>query len=115
MRFSHLRDLVTIIEMQEAKTGTAPLSKVQSCVLRKAFKTALREFAEKEPNSDKWYKTMEKRIDLINYHDAKIGLANFIAKLPKGFVSVPEEFARCNRNAKRARSRCQPPHEQRLK
>src|SRR5258707_716577 len=33
-----------------------------------------------------------RRINQINYHDAKIKLANFIAKLPEGFVSTPEAF-----------------------
>lgn len=92
LRFSHLRDLVTIIEMQEASAGTAPLSKVQSSALRNALKLVINEFAAKEPDSDKWHETMERRIDQINYYDARTRLANFIAKLPKGFVSVPETF-----------------------
>jgi hypothetical protein len=90
LRFSHLRELVTIIEMQES--GTAPLSKEQSRALRSALKAALKEFAAKQPDSDGWRETIERRIDLINYHDAKKKLANFIANLPPGFVSVPETF-----------------------
>jgi hypothetical protein len=92
LRFSHLRDLVTLVEMHEASAGTSPLSKTQFCVLRKAFKAFLNEFAAKEPDSDKWHETMERRIDLINQYDAKIRLANFIKKLPEGFVSAPETF-----------------------
>jgi hypothetical protein len=94
LRFSHLRELVTIIEMQESSAGTAPLSnKEQSRALRGALKAALEEFAAKVPDSAAWRKTLEGRIDQINSHDTRIKLANFIAKLPQGFVSVPETFS----------------------
>jgi hypothetical protein len=92
LRFSHLRDLVTVVEMHETSAGTAPLSKTQFCAVRKAFKAFLNKFAVKEPDSDKWLETMERRVDLINHYDAKIRLANFIKKLPEGFVSAPEAF-----------------------
>jgi hypothetical protein len=93
LRFSHLRELVTIIEMQESGSGTAPLSTAQSCALRGALKSALDEFAAKESNSGDWLETMRRRIENINYYDAKVRLANFIEKLPQGFVAVPDSFA----------------------
>jgi hypothetical protein len=92
LRFSHLRDLVTLVEMHETHVGTLPLSKTLFDVVRKAFKASLNEFAAKDPDSAKWLETMEKRVDLMNYFDAKIRLANFIKKLPEGFVSAPEKF-----------------------
>jgi hypothetical protein len=79
--------------MQASSRGTAPLSKVQSCGLRDALKATLEEFASTEQDSAKWHDTMEKRIDNINYHDAKIQLANFISQLPQGLVSVPDTFS----------------------
>jgi hypothetical protein len=93
LRFSHLRELVTIIEMQESSGGTAPLSKEQSRALRGVLKAALEEFAAKAPDSAGWRKTLEGRINQINSHDARVKLANFIAKLPQEFVSVPETFS----------------------
>jgi hypothetical protein len=33
-----------------------------------------------------------KRIDNINYHDAKVKLKTFVSRLPSQFVSVPETF-----------------------
>jgi hypothetical protein len=93
LRFSHLRELVTIIEMQEEKKGTAPLTKDQSRRLRGALQTALTTFAEKEPNSEEWREVIEKRIELINSYDAKKQIANFIAGLPQGFVVLPDRFA----------------------
>jgi ApeA N-terminal domain 1 len=92
LRFSHLRELVTIIEMLASSTEAAPLSKGQSAALRDALKKVLNDFAGKEANSDKWRVTIEKRIDHINAHDAKIVLNNFISELPPGIVSVPESF-----------------------
>jgi hypothetical protein len=74
LRFSHLRELVTIIEMQASSDGTAPLSKAQSSALRQALKRALEEFAATEQDRESWLETIEKRIDNINYHDAKIQL-----------------------------------------
>jgi hypothetical protein len=65
LRFSHLREL----------------------------KAALEEFAAKVPDSAGWRKTLEGRINQINYHDARVKIANFIAKLPQEFVSVPETFS----------------------
>jgi hypothetical protein len=92
LRFSHLRELVTIIEMQASTDCTAPLSKVQSAALRDALNSALSEFAANEPNSEEWRETIEKRIDNINYHDAKIWLKRFISQLPTGLVTVPDTF-----------------------
>jgi hypothetical protein len=94
LRFSHLRELVTIIEMQVSSAGKTPLSKSQSRALRTALKAVLEQFATKEPNSAKWHDTMQKRIDNINYHDAKLQLSNFILRLPKGFVSLSETFTK---------------------
>jgi hypothetical protein len=94
LRFSHLRGLVTIIEMQESGADTAPLSTTQSRTLRNALKTALDEFAAKESGSAVWLETMHGRIENINYHDARVRLTNFIAKLPQGLVTVPESFAK---------------------
>lgn len=92
LRFSHLRELVTIIEMQTSSDGTAPLSKVQSAALRDVLKSALGEFAANEPNSGEWRETIEKRIDNINYHDARILLKRYISELPPGLVDVPDTF-----------------------
>lgn len=92
LRLSHLRELVTIIETQTSSEGTAPLSKKQSCALRQALRAALEGFAANEPDSDSWLVSMKRRIDNVNYHDAKIQLKNFISRLPKGFVSVPQTF-----------------------
>jgi hypothetical protein len=92
LRFSHLRELVTIIEMQAFSDGTAPLSKVQSAALRQALKSTLDKFAMNEQDSANWRETIEKRIDNINYHDAKILLKRFISELPPGLVSVPDTF-----------------------
>jgi ApeA N-terminal domain 1 len=92
MRFSHLRELVTIIEMQEEKAGTAPLTKAQARRLRSALQAALTTFADTEPNSAEWLDVIEKRIGLINSYDAKKKIANFIAGLPKGFVVLPDRF-----------------------
>ena len=102
LRFSHLRELVTLIEMQESDAGTVPLSKAQSRALRRALKATLDEFATlkaivdefavKEPVSAQWHETMKNRINNINYSDARIKLKNFISRLPSGFVSVPDTF-----------------------
>jgi hypothetical protein len=92
LRFNHLRELVTIIEMLASRTGATPLTKAQSAALRGALKMVLSDFATKEANSDNWHETIEKRIDHINAYDAKITLKNFIAELPPGVVSVPESF-----------------------
>lgn len=92
LRFSHLRELVTIIEMQEGKHGTAPLAKPQFRRLRDALQVALTTFAGEEENSAKWRDVIEKRIDQINYHNAKTQIANFIARLPKGLVVLPHDF-----------------------
>jgi hypothetical protein len=92
LHFSHLRELVTIIEMLTSSVGTAPLFKKQSTALRRALKTVLDGFAAKEANSESWRETLEKRIDNINYHDAKMVLKNFISELPSGFVAVPKNF-----------------------
>jgi ApeA N-terminal domain 1 len=94
LHFSHLRELVTIIEMQASSDGTAPLSKEQSCALRRALKATLEAFATKEVDSESWRETIERRIDNINSHDAKIKLKNFISQLPQAFVSVSDTFCR---------------------
>ena len=92
LRFSHLRELVTIIEMLASSAGATPLSKAQSAALRDGLKKVLSDFATKEANSDNWHETIEKRIDYINAYDAKITLKSFISRLPPGIVSVPENF-----------------------
>ncbi len=92
LRFSHLRELVTIIEMQERKAGTVPLSKAQFRALRCALKAVVKEVAEKQPDSAKWRETIEERIGHINSYDAKTLLTNFISQLPPGFVSLPAGF-----------------------
>lgn len=92
LRFSHLRELVTIIEMQERKAGTAPLSKAQFRALRCALKAVVKEVAEKQTDSAEWRETIENRINYINSYDAKILLTNFISRLPPGFVSLPDSF-----------------------
>jgi hypothetical protein len=94
LRFSHLRELVTIIEMQESNAGTTPLLKDQFRTLRDALKAVLEQFAAKDPDSARWRETIEKRISQINSYDARIKLANFIAKLPQSFVSLPEAFTK---------------------
>jgi len=93
LRFSHLRELVTIIEMQASSDGTAPLSKPQSVALRGALKQALEEFAASEPDSADWRETIEKRINNINYHDAKIQVKRFLSQLPAELVTVPDTFS----------------------
>jgi hypothetical protein len=94
LRFGHLRELVTIIEMQASNDGIAPLPKAQSCALRAALKTTLKQFVEHQPHSVNWFETIEKRINNINYHDAKILLNKYISQLPRGLVSVSESFHR---------------------
>jgi ApeA N-terminal domain 1 len=94
LRFSHLRELVTIIEMLASSDGAAPLSKRQSCELRSALKATLDAFAANEADGERWRETLERRINNINYHDAKIQMKNFISRLPQGLVSVPETFHR---------------------
>jgi hypothetical protein len=88
LHLSHLRELVTIIEMQADSAETTPLSKEKSCTLRRALRATLEAFAAKESDSHIWLETIKKRIDNINYHDAKLKLKNFISQLPNGFVSV---------------------------
>jgi hypothetical protein len=92
LRLSHLRELVTIIEMQAGSDGTTPLSKEKSRALRSALTATLEEFAKNETDSQSWLETIKKRIDNINYHDAKVKLETFISQLPSGFVSVPSTF-----------------------
>jgi len=93
VRFSHLRELVTILEMHEAKAGTAPLSKETSRKLRQSLHEALEKFEANEPGSAEWRDVIRQRIDQINYRDAKTQMANFIAKIPKGFMELPDRFA----------------------
>jgi hypothetical protein len=92
LRFSHIRELVTIIEMLASSSGVQPLSKTQSSALRGALKAALDNFAAKEANGGAWRATIERRIDYINTYDAKIMLQKFISGLPVNIVSVPEGF-----------------------
>jgi hypothetical protein len=92
LRLSHLRELVTIIEMLAESDGTTPLSKEQSCALRSALMTTLEEFAANDTESQNWLGTIKKRIDNINSHDAKMKLKSFISRLPNQFVNVPETF-----------------------
>jgi hypothetical protein len=80
--------------MQDATAGTAPLSITQSCALRGALTAALEEFTAKESDSADWLETMRTRIENINYYDARVRLANFIAKLPQDFVTVPDSFTK---------------------
>jgi hypothetical protein len=79
---SHLRELVTIIEMQAGGNGTPPLCREKSRVLRDALKATLEAFAAKEADSQSWLETIKKRIDNINSHDAKTKVKNIIAQLP---------------------------------
>jgi hypothetical protein len=88
LHLNHLRELVTIIEMQ----GTSPLSKEKARDLRSALTATLEEFAAKEADSQSWFETIKNRIDYINSHDAKTKLKKFISQLPNGFVFVPETF-----------------------
>jgi hypothetical protein len=92
LHLSHLRELVTIIEMQAGRDGTTPLSREKSCALRSALRATLEAFAAKETDSQSWFETIKKRIDNINYHDAKATLQTFISQLPNGFVSVSSTF-----------------------
>ena len=92
LHFSHLRELVTIIEMQAGSDGTTPLSKEKSRALRSALMAALEAFAAKETDCQSWFETIKKRVDNINCHDSKVTLKTFIARLPSGFVSVPPLF-----------------------
>ena len=92
LRLSHLRELVTIIEMQAGSDGTAPLSKEKSRALRSALSATIKEFAEKDADSQSWFETMNKRINNINYHDAKLVLKMVIEQLPSNFISVPITF-----------------------
>ncbi len=94
LRLSHLRELVTIIEMQAGGNGTPPLSKEKARTLRNALKVTLESFAAKEADSKNWIETIKNRIDNINSHDTKIKVKNLIAQLPSGLVSVPATFYR---------------------
>ena len=93
LRLSHLRDLVTMIEMLAGKEGASPLSGEEARDLRSALISTLEAFAAGKPESDSWLGTMKKRIDNINSHDAKIKVESFISKLPGGLVSVPPKFS----------------------
>ena len=92
LRLSHLRELVTIIEMQAGSDGTAPLSKDKSRALRSALSVTIKEFAAKDADSQCWLETMEKRINNINYHDAKMVLKKVIEQLPSNLVFIPVHF-----------------------
>ena len=92
LSLSHLRELVTIVEMLTGNDGAAPLPKGTSRALRCALKAALKIFAAKQSDSANWVDTITKRIDNINYHDAKRKIKAFLSQLPTGFVSVPETF-----------------------
>jgi hypothetical protein len=74
LRLSHLRELVTIIEMQ---AGRLPLSKTQFRALGRALS---------------WLETIKTRINNINYRNAKIEVETFISQLPNGLVSLPPTF-----------------------
>lgn len=92
LRLSHLRELVTIVEMLASSAGATPLSKTQSAALRPALKKVVSDFAAEQNNGENWRQTIERRIDHINSYDAKVILKNFFAELPANFVSVPENF-----------------------
>jgi hypothetical protein len=92
LHLNHLRELVTIIEMQVGSAGTTPLSKEKAHDLRGVLTATLKEFAAKEADSQNWFETIKKRIDNINYHDAKTKLKKFISQLPNRFISLPETF-----------------------
>lgn len=92
LHLSHLRELVTIIEMQAGSDGTTPLSKEKSRALRSALRATLEAFAAKDTDSQNWFETIKQRIDNINYHEAKVKVKRFMSQLPIGFVSVPSTF-----------------------
>ena len=92
LRLSHHRELVTIIEMQANAEGTAPMCKSQSRALRALLQDAITRFAAKDPSSAAWLDVMRKRVDNLNYHDARVILHNFIAALPSGIIELPENF-----------------------
>lgn len=96
LRFSHLRELVTIIEMQEAKAGTAPLEKEQADKLRGKLRRALDEFSKSAPGDGEWLEVIRSRLDNINYHNAKVQFSRFMSKLPPkliAFIAPPDNFA----------------------
>jgi hypothetical protein len=94
IRLSHLRELVTIIEMQAEKDGIAPLSKKLAGKLRNALKAAARAFAASHTSTQTdWLETIEGRINYINSYDAKKKMLKFIGRLPTGLVTVPEAFS----------------------
>lgn len=92
-RLDHLRELVTIIEMQVDGEGTTPLSREQSRELRSALKSTLDVFAEKEADSVSWLRIIQGRIDNINYYNTAKKLEKFISGLPPDFVRLPDGFA----------------------
>lgn len=57
------------------------------------MKSALERFAANQADSESWRETIAKRIDNINYHDAKIQMRRFICGLPPGLVELPERFS----------------------
>ena len=93
LRLSHLRELVTIIEMKADSDGMTPLvEKAKARGLRQALKKAAEHYAADDVDSQSWLETIKKRIDYINSYDAKLILKKFIVQLPEQLIAVPPTF-----------------------
>ena len=77
LRLSHLRELVTIVEMLAGNDGVTPLPKETARALRCALKATLKTFAAKENDRVSWVDTITSRIDNINYFTQSESLKGF--------------------------------------
>jgi hypothetical protein len=66
LRPSHLRDLITMIEMLVGRGGTAPLSKTKFRALRTALIGALDAFAAAYADAAEWQETIKCRLGHLN-------------------------------------------------
>jgi hypothetical protein len=92
LRFSHLRELVTLIESW-SRVRELPMPKESFQRLKAILLAQTEKFAAKSGVTS-WLPVLVERIGHLNSYNARVTLEKFISALPSGVVSTPPSFAK---------------------